>query len=289
LRLAELKVEVGESVRKGQVLARFADETVQADLAQARAGLAEAEASAGEATANAQRARSLGDTGVLSAQQMQQYLTSEQTALARAAAQKAAVQSQALRLAQTQVLAPDDGLISARSATLGAVAVSGQELFRLIRGGRLEWRAEVAAADLARLHPGQAATITNASGQTVAGKVRKLGPTVDPQTRNALVYVDLMPARGADVRAGMFARGEFRFDPHTALTLPASVLLLRDGFQCVMVVAANGRVKQTRVKLLARQGDRVAIEGLPAEVRVVERGAAFLSDGDLVKVVPAGF
>ena len=60
---------------------------------------------------------------------------------------------QQLRLRQTRVLAPDNGVISARSATVGAVLPAGQELFRLIRQGRLEWRAEVAAADLARLKP----------------------------------------------------------------------------------------------------------------------------------------
>jgi len=151
LRLTEVQVNVGDRVRRGQVLATFSNDTVQADLAQIRAAVAEADAVLADAQANAARARELQATGALSAQQINQFLTAERTAEARVAAQRAALQAQELRLRQTRVLAPDDGVISARSATVGAVVPAGMELFRLIRGGRLEWRAEVAAADLARL------------------------------------------------------------------------------------------------------------------------------------------
>src|SRR3546814_21156386 len=61
----------------------------------------------------------------------------------------------------SDLLAPDDGVISARSATVGAVLPAGQELFRLIRRGRLEWHAEVAASDLAKLKSGQIAHVTD--------------------------------------------------------------------------------------------------------------------------------
>ena len=201
------------------------------------------------------------------------------------AAQRAAVQAQQLRLKQTQVLAPDDGIVSARSATVGAVVGSGQELFRLIRGGRLEWRAELPSADLARVRAGQAATLTTPSGRTVAGTVRQVAPTVDAASRNGLVYVDLKPGPDSDARPGMFARGSFAFDARPALTLPAAAVLLRDGFSVVMRVGADNRVQQTKVQVLQRDADRVALQGLPADARVVARGAAFLSDGDTVRVV----
>src|SRR5262249_52519960 len=149
LRIAAVHVNVGDVVRKGQVLATFAPETVQAELAQIRAGVAEAEAAAADAIANAERAKSLAASGALAEQQINQYLTSAQTAQARLEAQRAAAKVHQVRLAQTQVLAPDDGVISARSATQGAVVPSGTELFRLIRGGRLEWRAEVTSTELA--------------------------------------------------------------------------------------------------------------------------------------------
>jgi RND family efflux transporter MFP subunit len=286
LRLAEIKVEVGERVKRGQLLALFATETLKAELAQIQATLAEADAVLGEAGGNAERARALRDSGLMTLQQVQQALTAEQTAKARVTAQRAALDLQQLRLAQAQVLAPDDGLISSRTATVGSVLGAGQELFRLIRGARLEWRAEVPASELARIRVGQRVSVTPPSGRPVAGTVRQVAPTVDAVTRNGTVYVDLrVGADSAEVRAGMFCRGEFVFEARSALTLPASAVLLRDGFQVVMLVGADARVSQLKVKVISRDGERVALEGLPASARVVERGAAFLSDGDTVRVV----
>ncbi|MEY4748651.1 MAG: hypothetical protein RIQ60_865 [Pseudomonadota bacterium] len=286
LRLDEVRVEVGQRVRRGQVLAVFASDTLKAELAQMQAGLAEAEALAAEANDNAERARALSDSGAMAGQQVQQALTAEQTARARVAAQRAAIDLQRLRLAQTQVLAPDDGLISSRTATVGAVTAAGQELLRLIRRARLEWRAEVPASELARIQLGQRVSLTTPGGRSVSGTVRQIAPTVDAATRNGIVYVDLRAgADSAEVRAGMFCRGEFAFEAKNALTLPASAVLLRDGFQVVMQVGADTRVSQVKVKVLSRDGDRVAIDGLPADARVVARGAAFLVDGDMVRVV----
>ncbi len=288
LRLAEVRVNVGDAVRRGQVLAVFAAETVQADLAQLRAGVAEAEATAAAAAADAQRARTLQQTGALSAQQIAQYLTAEQTARARLEAVRASTRVAELRLGQTQVLAPDAGVISARSATVGAVLPAGQELFRLIRQGRLEWRAEVPAADLAQVKIGQAVRIRPAGGeQEVGGTVRMIAPTVDPATRNGLVYVDLVGERGA-ARAGMFARGELQIGQATAATLPQSAVQLRDGFASVFVVGADDKVTQRKVVAGRRLADRIEIaSGLSEGDRVVASGGAFLADGDRVRVVEA--
>ena len=284
LRLAEVRVNVGDVVKRGQVLATFAPDTIQADLAQMRAGMAEAEATLAEAAANAQRARELQTTGALSAQQINQYLTAERTAQARVEAQRAIARTQQLRLAQTQVLAPDNGVISARSATVGAVLPAGQELFRMIRQGRIEWRAEVSSADLAHIKPGMGVVITPASGTRIKGTVRMVAPTVDAATRNAIVYVDL-PAPGA-ARAGMFARGEFELGSGEALTLPQTAVLLRDGFSYVLRIAADSKVAQTKVSIGRRAGDRVEITGgLDPKARVVAAGGGFLSDGDTVRVV----
>ena len=286
LRLAEVRVNVGDVVKRGQVLATFTPDTVAAELAQTRAAVAEAEATLAEASANAQRARELQATGALSAQQINQYLTAERTAQARLEAQRAAAKTQQLRLAQTQVLAPDSGVISARSATVGAVLPAGQELFRLIRGGRLEWRAEVPAADLAQLAPGVSAAVTPAGGTSVVGTVRMVAPTVDPATRNGIVYVDL-PKPGT-ARAGMFARGEFEVGQKTGLTLPQSAVLLREGFSYVLAVGADSKVQQVKVSTGRRFGDRVEITGgLDRNARVVASGGGFLGDGDLVRVVDA--
>lgn len=285
-RLAEVRANVGDRVRRGQVLAVFAADLARAELAQAQAALAEHEASLAEAAANAQRARELQGSGALSAQQIQQYVTAERTAQARLEAQRANVKTMQIRLAQTELRAPDDGVISARGATLGAVVAPGQELFRLVRQGRLEWRAEVAAADLAALRPGATVRVQPTGAPPIDGKLRMVSPTVDPQTRNAIVFVDL-PAPGA-ARAGMFARGEFVLGESSALTLPASAVLLRDGHAWVFRVGADGKVQQGKVVVGRRSGDRVeVVSGLDAQARVVASGGGFLTDGDLVRVAAA--
>ncbi len=286
LRIADVKVNVGDVVKRGQTLATFAPDTMQADLLQSRATVAEAEATLADASANAERAKSLRATGALSEATINQYLTAERTAKARLDAQRAAAQSRQLKLGQTAVLAPDNGVISSRSATVGAVLPAGQELFRMIRQGRLEWRAEVPSSDMASIKPGVKVSVTPAGGKPIAGVVRMVAPTVDPQTRNGLVYVDL-PAP-ADARAGMFARGEFDIGSSSALTLPQSAVQHRDGFSYVFQVGADEKVTQVKIGVGRRVGDRIEVtDGLDPQARVVAAGGGFLAEGDTVRVVDA--
>lgn len=286
-RITEVRAQVGDTVQKGQILARIASDTVASELAEASAAVAEAQASASEAAGNAERASELKAKGFYSAQLNTQYQTAQHTAAARFAAARARQQAAEVKMSKTSVLAPDDGVISARSATVGSLTQPGQELFRLIRGGRLEWRAEVPSADLASLKPGLVAILVNPNGQSVKGTVRAVAPSVDPQTRNGLVYVDL-PATDA-VRAGMFARGEFELGQSPALTLPQTAVVLREGFAYVFRLQGADRVQQTKVVPGRRLGERIEIvSGLPPEARVVANGAGFLADGDVVKVVDSG-
>ncbi len=286
LRLTQVLVNVGDAVKAGQLLARFSGDSVQADVAQARASLVEAQATAADAASNAARARTLQNSGALSTQQINQYNTSEQTAKARVAAAQAVLDAQQLRGNNTQVLAPDSGIISARNATVGAVVGSGTELFRLIRGGRLEWRAEVTSEEVSRLKPGNVAQVTAASGAQVQGTVRTVAPTVDPLTRTALVYVDL--PRNPGIKAGMFAQGAFALGTSAALTLPQQALVLRDGFTYAMRIEPDNKVRQLKLQTGRRLGDTVEIiQGAQAGERYVASGAAFLADGDTVQVVSA--
>ena len=195
---------------------------------------------------------------------------------------------QEVRLSQTQVLASDDGVISARSATVGAVVSAGTELFRLIRQGRLEWRAEVTSAELGRIKNGTTALITAANGTQVKGKVRMIAPTVDAQNRAALVYVVLAPTAAdvAPVRAGMFATGQFDLGNSTAVTVPQQTIVIRDGFSYVFRMNPDNRVTQIKVQPGRRLADRIEIiSGVPTDAVLVANGAGFLNDGDLVKVV----
>lgn len=283
-RITEVRVQVGDAVKKGQVLARIASDTAASELAEAQASVAELDASAAEAKGNAERAKELKEKGFYSSQLNTQYQTAQNTAQARLAAARARQQAADLKMSKTAVLAPDDGVISARSATVGSLTQTGQELFRLIRGGRLEWRAEVPSADLGKVKAGVVAMLTAPGGETVKGTVRTVSPSVDPQTRNGLVYVDL-PVTSA-VRAGMFARGEFSLAQSPALTLPQSAVVLREGFGYVFRMEGEDRVAQAKVVLGRRLGERIEIlSGLEPTARVVATGAGFLADGDVVKVV----
>jgi RND family efflux transporter MFP subunit len=287
-RVTEVLVNVGDPVRKGQTLARISAEAVAADVAQARAAVAEAEAVLAEARTNAARSRDLATKGFVSPQAATQTATLEQTAAARLAAARARLEAEEVRLNQTRVLAPDDGTISARAATVGSLTQPGQELFRVIRGNRLEWRAEVTAGELGRLAPGMPALVRLPGGAEVRGRIRMLAPTVDPQTRNAIVYVDLPVEPASPARAGMFARGEFELGRAPALSLPQTAVVQREGFSYVFRLEGGSRVAQTKIAVGRRVGDRIeVVDGLAPGAEVVEAGAGFLADGDNVRVVPA--
>ncbi|WP_374432710.1 efflux RND transporter periplasmic adaptor subunit [Inhella sp.] len=284
LRLVKVEAQVGDAVKKGQLLAQLASETLEAELAATRAGLREAEVAARDAAAQAARVQALAGGDAVSAQQVEQLQASAAAAAARLESLKAQLRAAEVRLSHTRVLAPDDGVIAAREALPGAMAQPGQELFRLIRQGRLEWRAEVPAPELAQLKPGQAVTLTPVGGQPLEGRVRVVAPKVDPATRNGLVYVDLLKPGAA--RAGMFARGEFQLQSGTVIALPQSAVLLRNGFAYVFQVDKEMRVRQRKVELGRRVGEAVEIKaGLKAGESVVAQGLGFLADGDLVKVV----
>ncbi|MEI7570786.1 MAG: efflux RND transporter periplasmic adaptor subunit [Alcaligenaceae bacterium] len=291
LRMADVLVNVGEVVKQGQLLAAFATDTVLADLAVQKAQQSEAAAALADAKANAARARSLKDSGALSAQQINQYLTAEQTAQARLEASTAHVKVQELRVKYSEVRAPDDGVISMRQANVGSVVPAGTELFRMVRQNRLEWRADVTSEELSRIKVGMAVSVFPASlpkgAVPLVGTVRVIGPTVDPQARTAVVFVDLPqnPNDEPPVRAGMFASGQFQLGSTQGLTLPQESVVMRDGFSYVFKVAENQRVVQTKVSIGRRVGVRVEVlTGITAQDKIVESGAGFLTNDDLVAV-----
>lgn len=285
-RLTDVNVNVGDRVRRGQVLAVINSASLNAEILQARAALAEAEAVLADATLDANRVRGMQNNEAFSRQEIAKYLTSQQTAKARLDAARASLQIQQVRLSQGSIISPDDGVISARTATVGSLTQAGQALFTLIREGRLEWRAEVTADELSQIRigmPVQVMSSSNPNAAAVNGTVRMIAPSVDEKTRNALVYVDV--PSNTDLRAGMFVRGRLNVGDQAVLTLPQSATLLRDGFAYVFVVDRDQRVHEQKITLGERLNDRVAVIGLDTQAQVVATGGAFLSDGDRVRVV----
>lgn len=285
LQLNSVMVNIGDVVKHGQLLASFSASTIEADIAQANANLAEAKASAAEAAGNATRARSIADTGALSTQTIDQLLALEATSRAKVAASEATLQLQIIRLKQTKVFAPDDGVISARTATVGAVIATSQELFKLIRQARLEWRAELTSADIGKITKGMTANLTLPDGNIISGKVRTSSPVVDSQTRNAIVFVDL--ADNLKAKAGMFARGNFLLGTQKVITLPASAIVMKDGFNYVMQVDAQNRIRQIKVNTGSSDGANIEVNLSDTSQNFVVSGGAFLADGDLVNIAPS--
>jgi RND family efflux transporter MFP subunit len=291
LRIKQVFVDVGSQVKRGQDLVLLADETVVADLHKQEATVASAQASLAEAKSNADRAREIKDSGAMSSQQINQYIIAEQTAQANLALALAELENQKIRLRQTHVTAADDGVISSRSANLGNVVSAGTELFRLIRQGRIEWRAEVDALQLTQIKKGQHVLVTLPDRQQVSGKVRMTAPTIDTSTRNAIVYVDIP---NIHAKAGMYAQGSIDLGSQVAIVVPQSAVILRDGRAYLFVIEKDKTAKQGQlyqVKKLSvttgrRNGDWVEIkEGLNGSPAIVKTGGAFLNDGDWVNVI----
>ncbi|MDB5768998.1 MAG: hypothetical protein JWQ61_3812 [Collimonas fungivorans] len=272
--LDQVRVNVGDRVKKGQVLARLNPDLLRAEEAQLVAAYEQAEA-------NAKRAISLQGSGGISDQDVLQSTTLAKTARAQLAFKQ-------LQLRYTDVLAPDDGVISSRSATPGSVVSTGQELFRMILKGRLEWRGEVTAEQLARIAASQQVALALPGGGTASAVVRQTAPSLDSGSRLGMVYADI--ADGQPVRAGMYANGSIALSPTQALTVPAQSIVIRDGHTYVLKFKDDGSSKVERLAVVTgrRQGtDIEVVKGVVQSDQVVVLGAGFLNDGDIVRVASA--
>lgn len=272
--LVEVRANIGDRVQRGQVLARLNPALLRAEAAQLQARY-------DQATANGRRALDLKASGGVSEQDVLAAETETKTAAALLAAKR-------LELRYTAILAPDDGVITARTATLGAVAPAGQELFRMIRQNRLEWRGELTAGQLRAVAAGQAVTLSLPDGGQASALVRQAAPAMDDQSRLGLVYADI--AQGGRARAGMYVTGAITIGKSRALTVPAQCVVVRDGRSYVMLLEGRdpASVRLRAVKPGRRNEDVIEIlDGLTGGERLVFSGAGFLNDGDVVRVAHA--
>lgn len=290
LRLSKVLVNVGDTVKKGQLLAEFARDTIEADLAQKQASVAQAEANWQKANSDADRARSL-PKGAISDTQLTDYLNKELTAKAELTSAKAQLQSQQIKLSQTRVIAPESGTITSRTATLGNVAGSGQELFRMIVNNRLEWRADLTASQWPSIQVGMPVHLNVNGGSAIEGKVRMIAPTINQDTRNTLVYVDLPSDALRTVKPGMFLSGEFVIGKQPAVILEDKAVIQRDGSDYVFAVKSDSAQKTRTVQQIKVQTGRrlqntvEIISGVAPDMDIVSEGAGFLNDGNTVQVV----
>jgi RND family efflux transporter MFP subunit len=283
LRIAELLVDVGDKVERGQLLARLANESLRAELRKQEAAVSQAAANFERAQSNSRRAQSVATSGAMSEQQVEDFRINMSMAQAALESARAELDATSLKLSQTRVVAVDDGVVTSKTAVLGNVVNSGAELLRIVRQGRVEWQAELDSRQLAKIHAGQTATVTLPSGEKVQGTVRAITPALNTATGRAIVYVSLPTESSA--RTGMFASGSIEVKETPALTLPQSAIVARDGRSYVYVIGEDDVVSARSVTAGRRNGDRVEVlGGLEPQARVVASGGAFLADGARVTV-----
>ncbi len=309
-----MHVDVGDAVKAGDVLAELNSATLVAQLAQADAEYAGAEAavrqalsqiesakaSLAQAEAVLQRNSQLQRQGNISASAFDEANAAAQTARSALAiatdgqsmAEAQLQQADALRnvarlnLERATIRAPSDGLISARSGQVGAIAGSvGEPIFRMISGGVIEIAVDVIETELGQIELGDPVELEIAGVGAAEGVVRLIAPTVDPTTRLGIVRIET--ALNPRLRTGLFASGWIETDRHDGLTVPVTVVLAEAGGTYVLVVAGGVLEKRPVTAGLIWQDRREILDGLAAGDVVVARAGAFFSDGDRVTPVEA--
>jgi RND family efflux transporter MFP subunit len=310
LSIVELDAEDGDRVTAGQVLARLDRSQLDALLAQNDAAIkradaaidqsksliAQSEAQVQWASDDFDRARKLGG-GVMSVSTIEQRETALKTAQAQLSAARNALavaeadrrsrdaerQELLVRIGRTEVKAPVAGLVSRRSAKLGATASSaGEPLFRIIVDGAIDVEAEAPEQSLARFSVGMPATIRLPGvAEPVKGRVRLISQEVDKASRTGKVKIALDDVSHAHV--GAFASGEVEVARRDGVGAP-SAAFKRDGDLARLYVVRDGRVEERRVTPGIIEGDSLEIrDGVAEGESVVKRAAAFLRPGDRVR------
>ena len=282
-RVAEVYVDVGDQVSKGQELVHLSTALLEAELASRQATLKQREAELLNARAALKRAQALSARSLLTEADLDRLISEELGAQARVESAQADLDTSRLRLQFASVTAPDDGVITSRSINVGQIVQAGSEMLRLLRNGRIEWRGEVPEARLSDLRPGLPVQITTADGASFTGTVRIVAPTIISTTRTGLVYVDI----NADgrIRPGMYARGEIEVSRSPSFTAPMESVINSDGYSYVFILRDDQTVERRRVETGIVQSNFIEItSGVQAGEVLVKGGAGFLKDGDIVAV-----
>ncbi|WP_435949865.1 efflux RND transporter periplasmic adaptor subunit [Psychrobacter sp. DM8] len=289
--IERILVEEGDRVKAGQMLAIFDTDAMEQQVLQAEADVAEAQATLANASADAARVLPLIDIDAISRQEADRYRTSELRAKAALQAAQARLSSQRLTLDNATVTAPVSGIISEKMIEVGQVT-GGAPLFSIIKNGVLEWQADIDPKLVGEVIVGTPVKVSLPNNQSVMGQVSRIAPTA-ANNRQITIYASLEPSTAA--RVGMYQTGEFLLGSESMQTVPNSAIVSNDGYDYVMLVTQIrttrdeqkvGRIKQQRVSLGERIGDRVAVtEPLPADSQLVEQGGSFLNEGDLVRIV----
>jgi RND family efflux transporter MFP subunit len=285
-RVTAVYVEAGDHVKQGQVLAHLNNAVLEPQVTNLEAALEQAKAEAELADAEYQRARAVGSSGALSAEETQKRKSTSVTALAHVKVAAAMLAEAKARLARADVRAPADGIILTRDVEVGQTAMAGgAALFRLSKDGETELRGQVAEQDLPLLKVGQTVDVKlTGTSKVYQGRIRLLGAVIDPTTRLGTAKVALTP--DPNLRPGAFARAEVTVSNAQRTILPQTAVHSDEKGSYVLIVNAQGKVERKSVHVTGMVSDGVTIgDGISPTDQVVTTAGAFLQIGDTVKPV----
>lgn len=280
----DVRVEEGDWVRQGQVLAVI-DRSVQSQQAAAQAAQVEvARADAKLAQSNLDRALALVQRGFISKADVDRLTATRDAAVARVRVAQSQLGELRARTARLNIVAPAGGLVLERNVELGQVVGGGAgTLFLLAKGGEMELAALVGEGDLSKLTVGANAEVTPVGTDKVfTGEIWQLSPTIDETSRQGEARVALAYDRA--LRPGGFATARILTGGVSAPVLPESAIQTDDAGRFVYIVDKDDRVRRRAIRTGIVTAEGIAIvEGLTGQERVVLRAGGFLFEGDKVK------
>lgn len=285
-RVSRVFVEEGAWVRRGQVLASLDDSLLRSQIDQSRATLAQQQVAAEQAAEQAARVEGLEGQGVLSREAIDNRRFAQRSSRAAVAATRAQLNDLLTRQAHLQIRAPTDGVVLERTVRPGDTSSTGTAMFRMARGGLMEFYAELPETDIQQISVGDPAEVTLPSGRKLTGRTRLVGMRIDAQTGLAVARIALPVDR--ELRQGGFAEARFT-RTFSVVAVPEGAIQFDADGASVKVVDANDRVSRVRVRTGRRAEGQVEIlAGLTEGDRVAVKGSSFVLDGDKVRVTPNG-
>src|SRR5690348_12298061 len=269
-RIVAVYVQVGDHVRRGQLLAKLDDSVLAPQVAQLSAALDQARAQAALSAAEYRRGAEIGPSGGLSAQDIEKLHAASVMDAANVKVVAAQASVMRAKLALTRIVAPVDGTVLTRNAEVGQIAGSGgPALFQLEDSGQVEMIGQVAEQDMAGLKVGQSASVyLVGNSKPFVGRIWLLGAVIDPQTRLGEVRIELHPDPA--LRPGAFARSMVTLDRAERPVLPETAVMADSAGSYVYVVGRDGLVERRPVQVGSVIPTGVVVaEGLTGRERVI--------------------
>ncbi|MCF4129235.1 efflux RND transporter periplasmic adaptor subunit [Methylobacterium sp. SyP6R] len=296
-RMVARDVYVGDLVPRGARLAALDPTVLQFAVTRARADVTDAEAQLANANAVEGRQRTLFDGGNVTQAALDSAVATRDTAAARLAQARAALQKATDELGYATLKADVDGVVTAWSAEVGQVVSAGQAVVTLARPDIREAVVDIPDGLMAGIKAGTEFTVTLQAAPTITakGRVREIGPLADPATRTRRVRMTLTDPPEA-FRLGTTITVALARATPPRITLPATALLREESRTSVWVVAPDGKSVARRdvavvppADTAPRADDAVTLsDGLKAGETVVVAGVHSLKDGQAVRLADSG-